>query len=229
MIKSRGSGPLLITAVLTGVMLFSACTSSSDHPNKSDTAASDVGVPSSSDTSTTPSTASPSSGGSERPTGSSSSGTGSSTSGVVTSAPFPTPSKAHATATDQQAVLDALPGSKVAGCVAVGTHTDLRSGTIAAGNFAVARKQYTSTVHKTEVPEVFLYVIPEDTKSMSSVKVTVDPMGSGVTRTVTSKSVQQADQWRYFAVNVPVHAPGSYRLTMQSGTNTGCFEVTFTA
>jgi hypothetical protein len=62
---------------------------------------------------------------------------------------------------------------------------------------------------------------------MHKVTVSVDP-ATGPTHTVTSTSVERADVWRYFAVNVPIASAGAYRLTMVSGANRGCFDVTFT-
>jgi hypothetical protein len=124
-------------------------------------------------------------------------------------------------------VLASLPGSSSSSCANVGSHTDLRSGAIAAGNFAHARAQYSQTVASTEVPMLDLYVIPQHAATLTSLTITLDPTGSGPTTTVTSKSVEQADAWSYFAVQLPVPAPGGYQLTMVSGSDRGCFLVTF--
>jgi hypothetical protein len=124
-------------------------------------------------------------------------------------------------------VLASVPGSSSSSCESVGTHTDLRSGAIAAGNFAHARAQYTQTATSTEAPKVDLYVIPQHAAHLSTLTITIDPTGAGATTTLTSKSVQQADAWSYFAVQLPVPAPGSYQLTMVSGADRGCFLITF--
>jgi hypothetical protein len=129
---------------------------------------------------------------------------------------------------DQSTVLASLPGSSAATCENVGSHTDLRAGAIAAGNFAHARAQYTQLAATTEVPQLDLYVIPQHAAKLSTLTITIDPTGAGASKTLTSKSVEQADAWSYFAVQLPVPAPGAYQLTMTSGTDRGCFLITFT-
>jgi hypothetical protein len=103
----------------------------------------------------------------------------------------------------------------------------MRSGSIAAGNFQSARKQYATDVKTTETPQLNLYVIPQNARGMRKLTVTVDPPGSGPNQTVTSNQVEDADQWRYFALVLPVRDPGTYQLSMTSGANHGCFDVTF--
>jgi hypothetical protein len=128
---------------------------------------------------------------------------------------------------DQSSVLAGIPGSSASSCESVGSHTDLRSGSVAAGNFAHARAQYTQTVASTEVPQVDLYVIPQHAAKLTTLTITIDPTGAGPTKTLTSKSVEQADAWSYIAVQLPVPAAGGYQLTMVSGPDRGCFLVTF--
>jgi hypothetical protein len=147
--------------------------------------------------------------------------------GPVLPAPYPTPGRDPSQVADQSTVLASLPGSTSSSCQTVGSHTDLRSGSIAAGNFAHARAQYTQTVASTEVPEVDLYVIPQHAAKLTTLTITIDPTGAGPTTTLVSKSIEQADEWSYFAVQLPVPAPGGYQLTMVSGADRGCFLVTF--
>jgi hypothetical protein len=128
---------------------------------------------------------------------------------------------------DQSSVLAGIPGSTSTACENVGSHTDLRSGSIAAGNFAHARAQYTQTAATTPVPALDLYVIPQHAAELTTLTITIDPTGAGPTKTLTSKSVEQADAWSYFAVQLPVPAPGGYQLTMVSGPDRGCFLITF--
>jgi hypothetical protein len=144
-------------------------------------------------------------------------------------APYPTPAggKMPQVHRDQSRVLDALPGSRSASCAIVGDRTDVRSGDVAAGNFVVARKSYAKQVPIAEVPTVFLYLIPQHAASLRVATARVSLVGSGTSRMVTSTSVEQADQWQYFAMQIPVRQPGRYRLTMAAGTDRGCFEVTF--
>jgi hypothetical protein len=141
--------------------------------------------------------------------------------------PYPTPGRDPSQAADQSTVLASLPGSTSSTCENVGSYTDLRSGSIAAGNFAHARAQYTESAALTPVPQVDLYAIPRHAAMLTTLTITVDPTGAGPTKTLTSTSVQQADAWTYFAVQLPVPAPGGYQITMVSGADRGCFLVTF--
>jgi hypothetical protein len=97
---------------------------------------------------------------------------------------------------------------------------------MAAGNFTVARRSYAARAGHSEAAEVFLYAIPRDPEGMHRVTVTVDAP-SGPSHTITSTSVEHADVWRYFAVHLPIAEAGTYRLTMVSGTDKGCFQVRF--
>ena len=209
----------LVATAVTSAVLVAGCSSSS--PDRKDSATNSPTTQSS----TTTTGGQPTNGaGSTAPSGT---GSGSSGSGASPTAPYPTPGHEPDAQTNQVTVLNSLPGSSAGSCAVVGSHTDLRAGSVAAGNFATAKKQYASTVGKTEVPSVSLYVIPQNAKAMDSVTITVDPRGAGVTKKVTSKSIGQADAWSFYAVTLPVPAAGSYRLTVVAGINHGCFDVTF--
>lgn len=145
------------------------------------------------------------------------------------SAQYPTPGLGNGKLLKNQAtVLNALPGSASKTCGVVGAKTtDLRAGSVAAGNFVRAHQAFSDQYLKTEVPQLNLYVIPKMAKGMRKVTITVDPFAHGKTRTVVSKDVEQADRSRYFAVLLPVAAPGRYRVTMTSSGGSGCFVVTF--
>ncbi len=124
-------------------------------------------------------------------------------------------------------VLDKLPGTtKSDACVTVGTKRDVTSGTIAMGNFKTARTLYASQ-HGKAKRTVNLYVIPKH-RSMPGVHISMkSTSGNGGTRTVTSKDVEPADIWKYYSVHLPVPAPGTWRLDVRSGSDQGCFIVTF--
>lgn len=129
---------------------------------------------------------------------------------------------------DQSPVLAALPGSAKAGCVAVGDRTDVRSGTLAAGNFATARQQFKDQASSVPQPTVNLYIIPADARRLQSVTVTLEQVGGKhVVRKVTSSSVQDAEQWQYFAVQLTVPTAGTWRVRAASGRDVGCFDVRF--
>jgi hypothetical protein len=128
---------------------------------------------------------------------------------------------------DQSSVLGALPGSSSTSCATVGTHTDLRSGSVAMGNFVLAGKQYRTEARKSGIPEVGLYLIPQHAKHLKRATLTLDPRGSGKSKTITTRSVEDTDTSRYFAVQLPVAAPGTYQLSVVSGQDHGCYVVTF--
>lgn len=137
---------------------------------------------------------------------------------------------ATANPANQAAVLNSLPGStKQNSCQVVGDQRDVRSGTIAAGNFAVARQQYSklaSPSHRTA--QVFLYIIPQRASSMSGVTLRMTPLsGSGKSTVTTVKTVDTANDWRYYSAELNVPGPGKWRLSAASGPNAGCFDVTF--
>jgi hypothetical protein len=126
----------------------------------------------------------------------------------------------------QKSVLDSLPGSTGSSCVQVGSQRDVRSGGVAVGNFADARKQYASQPGK-EQPAVTMYVIPSSTAATKAT-IQLAPVGhAGTTKTFSTSSVQKADEWNYFSVAMTVPSAGSWRLTATAGKDTGCFVVTF--
>lgn len=130
--------------------------------------------------------------------------------------------------TTQESVLLKLPGSTRSDvCVTVGSHRDVTSGSIAMGNFASAQKSYKSQYPHSQVPTVNLYVIPEH-RSMPGVRITMTPTtATGKARTVRSTTVEPADIWKYYSVQLPVPESGSWRLKVASGSDHGCFDVTF--
>ncbi|HET6876606.1 MAG TPA: hypothetical protein VFH38_03675 [Jatrophihabitans sp.] len=144
-------------------------------------------------------------------------------------APYPTPGTGPAALKDQTSVLDALPGNASGACAVVGNRRDVRSGGVAAGNFAAARRSFAKQYRKTEVPEMNMYVIPRTAVGNHRVRVMIDPLGRGPTTTAASTQVEQADAARYFALMLPIERPGTYRLTMRSAGGSGCFNVSFSA
>ena len=160
-----------------------------------------------------------------------SSATAGSSTGVAPGATSPTSSgQSPSTATkapvagDQKVVLNRLPGSANAGCVTVGQQADVRSGSIAVGNFTEARTAVTKG--GVNGADVNFYVIPADSGSMTGVQLkATSPTGS--VRTVTSKQMGQADEWSYYRVVLPVRGGGTWRLEFQAGKNSGCFMVAF--
>lgn len=127
----------------------------------------------------------------------------------------------------QTRVLDALDGSSDQKCVGVGDSGDVRSGSIAMGNFARARGEFADQVGSMEQPEVHFYVIPEHLHGADGVRVTLTPTRGGETRTIRVRRLESAEVWKYYAVAANIPGPGSYRMTAVSGEDHGCFLVDF--
>jgi hypothetical protein len=215
---------------LAAVLVTAGCTSSSHKASGSSTPAGSASSASSAAGSST-------AGSSGAGPSSSSSAAGSSgavgpkpttSSANSTAAPYPTPSGQHPSPiAEQSVVLNAMPGSASTSCASVGNNTNFRSGGLASGDWVAARKSFASQFGKTEVPAMNLYVIPQHSATMTKVVITIAPTGPGTTTSYTSTSAEQADQYSYYAVSLPIRNPGTYRLSMVAGADKGCFEVTF--
>jgi hypothetical protein len=144
-----------------------------------------------------------------------------------TKAPYPTPGKQPPLQANQTSVLNSLPGSSSQSCGNVGNHTDLRAGAVAAGDFRTARHDFRAGYGKTESVQLNMYVIPQHARHMHKVRATIQPVGGGQAQTVTSTSVEQADTSRYFAVQIPMSRPGTYKFTFVTGQDRGCFVASF--
>ncbi len=170
------------------------------------------------------------------PTGAPSSGTATSTSSASPTSAAPTtpdeiPSAATAPPSEaadrpgrQDSALQRLPGSSKTGCVAVGTQRDVRSGELAAGNFADARAAF-----KASPTSAFpLYVIPADVSDeKATLSVTLAQRDGSGAVTVRSSSTETADRFKYHLVQLTVPSAGDWRITATSGSAKGCWDVTF--
>ena len=128
---------------------------------------------------------------------------------------------------NQGDVLASLPGDPSGDCVEVGDLRDVRSGTMAAGNFATARQQFADQVGTKSQPTVFLYLIPSDSRKPGAVSVRLQQVPSGPERTIKSDVMATADRWRYFPVNLSIPDKGTWRITATTRKAKGCFLVTF--
>ena len=128
---------------------------------------------------------------------------------------------------NQGDVLASLPGNASGDCVEVGDLRDVRSGTMAAGNFATARQQFADQVGTKSQPTVFLYLIPSDSRRPGAVTVRLQQVPGGPARTIKSEVMETADRWRYFPVNLSIPAEGTWRITATTRKAKGCFLVTF--
>lgn len=143
---------------------------------------------------------------------------------ATSTASKPVAGPAVAAAGDQTSVLNRLPGSASSSCATVGTQTDVRSGSLAVGNFAEARAAVAKGA--ANGAEVSFYVVPADGAAMPGVRLKATSP-TGAVRTVSSTQVEQADTWYYYRVALPVRDRGSWRLEFTAGGDTGCYRVTF--
>lgn len=142
-------------------------------------------------------------------------------------APYPTTGRLPKPVSDQAPVLANLPGSAKSICAVVGSRTDLRSGGIGMGNFQTAQASFAKQFGHAEVPQLNFYVIPQHAKSLKFATIRIEPQGGGTATSVRTKQAESADAYRYFALVLPIKSPGAYRLTVTSGTDQGCFTVSF--
>ncbi len=223
------------TVVALPLLWCVACSGSSTPGGASDAGTS--GTPVAGSTTATPSAlsfastsdAAPKSSTSGRPAVTTAHGGGTPTRTVTTSpAPYPTPTggKEGSPSANQGTVLNSLPGSSSTSCVEVASHSTVRAHTIAAGDFVAARRAYRQGGSGSSTPT--FQVIPEHSRSMREAVVTVDPLNGGGTRTVRSRAINTAGDVKYYSVDIPIAAPGNYRLTMRSGDDSGCFLTSFT-
>jgi hypothetical protein len=223
----RNGRNYVVVAMALAVAGVTACTSAGDNPpgraGSAATPANPAATPGSS-SGTTP-----------RPAGTTApAGTGAPTSVPVvvptgTKAPYPTPGKVPAEQPNQASVLASLPGRKSSSCAVVRGARDVRAGSVAAGNFQSVRQYFRSNYGKTETTEIPMYVIPQHAGHLSRMTARIAALGEGTSRTLSSKSVEAADAYRYFAVQLPIARPGKYRLTFVSGQDRGCFLISLKA
>lgn len=135
-----------------------------------------------------------------------------------------TPTKRPASGS-QAAVVDELPGSGGTSCVVAGSRSQVRAGSLAIGSIAEARQQFHQQYATSQAPSVVLTVIPLHAKTMPGASITITQ--GGTTRSFTSRAVQSAGVWRYYAVTLLVPASGTWRLQVHAGTDTGCVDVDF--
>ena len=125
-------------------------------------------------------------------------------------------------------MLDRLPGSAGDACVAVGDRRDVRSGGIGAGPFDEARTSFADQTESGTPAQVSLYFIPANGPgSKPGLTVTMDNTTTGATQTLHETTTADADVWTFFQTEIPVPAPGKYRIRATSGGDSGCFLVTF--
>lgn len=124
----------------------------------------------------------------------------------------------------QDSVLESLPGEAKAGCVDVGSQRDVRSGSMAAGNFADARAQFSGSP-SAAIP---FYFIPVDLKGDPELVVELKRLDGSGSDEVRSSQTQTADEWRYYPVMITIPAPGKWEFRASAGAaSSGCWVAAF--
>lgn len=125
---------------------------------------------------------------------------------------------------DQVSVLDTLPGSGKGGCVRVRSDMTVRSGDLAMGDFQHARQQFAQ--NQTQNNSLYFFVIPQHAGTMKGATVKASKPGAAP-KTFRSDSASSADQWKYYAINLSLTAPGTWTFQVQAGQDRGCFVADF--
>ena len=151
----------------------------------------------------------------------------------------PPPSKPHkgsyddttgtgAKAPDSQGkVLNDMPGPTKSKCVVVGDRSDVRSGSLAMGNFANARKAFRAAKNVYEAPPSSFYVIPKSVNGTRVVVTAKNVSGKVDPVTVKSTQVEEAAQWKYFPVELQLTASGTWQFEVEVNKTHGCFVAKF--
>lgn len=102
----------------------------------------------------------------------------------------------------------------------------VRSGTVAGGDFALARQMFAAAngAAGTMVP---LQFVPANSTRATSIKVVLEMADGGAPVTISASQVKEANEWVYLPVNVPINAPGLWKIGVTIADNTGCFLVDF--
>lgn len=124
----------------------------------------------------------------------------------------------------QDSVLETLPGKAKAGCVDVGDMRDVRSGSMAAGNFVDARAQFSAS----PTAGIPFYFIPVETKGDPELTVDLERVDAPGSTKIRSSQIQTADEWQYYPVTITVPEAGTWRIKASAGTaSAGCWVATF--
>ena len=126
----------------------------------------------------------------------------------------------------QESVLGSLPGGTDGSCVEVDGQRDVRSGSMAAGNFAEAITAFTQQSTGGGAT-VRLYWIPQHGDQLPGVTVRGTRLEDGQEFTHGDSTFGEAEQWRYYLTEITIPSPGTWRLEATSGPDRGCFTVTF--
>ena len=140
----------------------------------------------------------------------------------------PTSSSTSKAPVSQADVVGRLPGPADGSCTTT-VARNVRSGSLGAGDFDVARKAYKDGGTGIEPATVTLHVIPAHPGSMPELQVEMTRLRKPVwyRNASTSKTGTTSGGVKYYVLTFEVPVPGNWRLEMAAGDDKGCFEVAF--
>jgi len=154
--------------------------------------------------------------------------------GVSPQPPLVTPTfdqSGESTSTSTQAeVLDWLPGDPSGACVNADGGSELRSGGIGAGSFDEAVESFARMDGSASVA---LHWIPAHGEDLDGLTVNATQISGGTAsfeyeQTDVSDLVDESGAWRYYYnTEFTIPSAGQWRFEASSGTDAGCFIVTF--
>jgi hypothetical protein len=124
----------------------------------------------------------------------------------------------------QDSVLESLPGEAKSGCVDVGSQRDVRSGSMAAGNFADAQAKFSGS----PTSSIPFYFIPVDLTGDPELVVELKRLDGSGSDEIRSSQIQTADEWRYYPVMITIPAAGKWEIKASAGAaSSGCWVAAF--
>ena len=124
---------------------------------------------------------------------------------------------------DQEDVLVRLPGGDGSQCRDTDAHRDVRSGGFAAGPFDTVREEHSARYGDDRT--VRLYLVPEHADEMAGVQVRATSRRGAAPVEVVQEEYADAEQFRFYDVDLPLAASGVWTIRAVSGPDRGCWVV----
>lgn len=133
----------------------------------------------------------------------------------------------------QHKAFEGMPGSVTYRCVHVRNHTDVRSGGIVAGNFALDKRDYAQGATSGHRPtDVKIYWIPLHlVADMPGLVVQATKLSDdrAVARSYRQANIAANSGGVFYPSSTPIPSAGAWKLEATIGQDHGCFVVTFAA
>ena len=99
----------------------------------------------------------------------------------------------------------------------------MRSGGLGAGPFDEVRASYSAKSKSSRTLE--LYFIPANAKKLKAVTVTAKNSATGVSVRKKSTTIGDADQWKFYRLQLDLPEAGTWVLRAVAGQDRGCWVV----